>query len=81
MKNGRVLRLFPLSKSKKLGLITATALSVVVWILFVIWIVIVSTRSYDFVTIIIVSLVALVFASSATWESIRAYFEWRKSKK
>jgi hypothetical protein len=23
----------------------------------------------------------LVFASSATWESIRAYCEWRKSEK
>jgi hypothetical protein len=71
--------MFPMYKLKKASpFITATLLAVAVWLMFAIWIVMVFTRSYDFVTIIIVSLVALVFASSATGESIRAYCKWRR---
>jgi cytochrome c biogenesis protein ResB len=71
----------PTSKLKKaLPLITAIALSVVIWTLFPMWIVNVYKASYDFMTIIVGTLVCLILCGAPTWESIKAYREWRKSR-
>jgi hypothetical protein len=44
------------------------------------WIVNIYKASYDFMTIIVGTLAVMVFAGSTTWESIRAYREWRKEE-
>jgi len=80
MKNGER-KTFPIYKLKKaLPFVTATALSVALWALFAMWIVIVYRSSYDLMTIIVGTLLGLVFGGSTTWESIRAYREWRKKR-
>jgi TctA family transporter len=65
---------------KALPFITAAALSVALWTFFAMWIVNVYKASYDLMTIIVGTIVVIVFAGSTTWESIRAYREWRKKK-
>jgi uncharacterized protein (DUF983 family) len=65
---------------KALPLITAIAVSVALWTMFAMWIVIVYKASYDLMTIIVGTLVVMVFGGSTTWDSIRAYREWRKKK-
>jgi hypothetical protein len=65
---------------KVLPFITATALSVALWTFFAMWIVNVYRVSYDLITIIVGTLVVMVFACSTTWESIRAYRKWRMKK-
>jgi len=65
---------------KALPFITATALSATLWAFFAIWIVNVYKASYDLMTIMVGTLVVLVFAGSTTWESIRDYHEWRKNR-
>jgi high-affinity Fe2+/Pb2+ permease len=73
--------MLPLSRLKKaLPLITATASSVALWTFFAMWIVNVYKASYDLMTIIVGTLAVMVFAGSTTWESIKAYREWRKSR-
>jgi len=62
-------------RKKSFALITATALSVAILGLFAVWIVI--AKSYDLITVIVGSLLMLVFAGSTTWDSIR---EWRKMR-
>jgi hypothetical protein len=72
---------FPMYKLKKaFPFITATFLSVAVWIMFAMWIVIVYESSYDLMTIIVGTFLVMVFAGSTTWHSIKAYREWRKTK-
>jgi len=65
---------------KVLPFITAAALSVALWTFFAMWIVNVYKASYDLMTIIVGTIVVVVFAGSTTWESIRAYREWRKNR-
>jgi len=65
---------------KAFPFITATLLSVALWTFFAMWIVNVYRASYDLMTIIVGTLAVMVFAGSTTWESIRAYREWRKMK-
>ena len=68
-----------LSRLKKvLPVITATALSVATWALFAVGMVIVFKNSYDLMSVMIASLLAIVFACSTSWEIIRAYREWKK---
>lgn len=58
-------------------MITATALSVAVWTLFVVWTVKVITTPYDLMTIITGTPLVIVFGCSTTWE---VYREWRKMR-
>lgn len=62
---------------KALPVITATALSVAIWTLFVVWTVNVFKKPYDLMTTIIGTLLVLVFACSTAWDT---YVEWRKMK-
>lgn len=65
---------------KVLPFIITTALSVALWTLLAMWIVTVRMASYDLMTIIVGTFVVIVFTGSTTWESIRAYHEWRKNR-
>jgi hypothetical protein len=69
------------SKLKKaLPLITAIALSIVIWTLFLMWIVTVCEKKYNLYTITAGTLVCLIICGAPTWESIKAYREWRKNR-
>jgi anaerobic C4-dicarboxylate transporter len=62
---------------KALAVITASALSVAIWGFFAVWIMILFEKSYDLVTVIVGTLLMLVFAGSTAWD---IYVEWRKMK-
>jgi hypothetical protein len=69
------------SKLKKaLPLITAIALSIVIWTLFPMWIVTVCEKKYDLYTTTAGTLVCLILCGAPTWRSIKAYREWRKEE-
>jgi high-affinity Fe2+/Pb2+ permease len=63
---------------KTLPFITAITLSVALWAFFVLWIVSISNGRWDLMSNMVGTFALLVFAVSTTWESIRAYKEWRR---
>jgi len=73
-----VIALFKLKKA--LPLITAIAVSLAVWTLFPMGMVIAYKEKHDLLTIIIGTLLCLVFGGSTTWDSIRAYQKWKKKE-